>query len=51
MTGIFRFIRHDDVADRMAEGWRYAGTLGHVHGAWSTLMWWCCGDCLDGEAP
>ena len=51
LTGIFRFTRNQDVADRMNAGWRYAGTLGDTHGRWSVLMWWCSGDCNDGEAP
>lgn len=48
MTGIYRFIPHCDVADRMAQGWRY---LGFAREHWSALMWWCCGSCRDGEAP
>lgn len=51
MTGVFRFIRHHDVAERMNEGWRYAGNLGRTHGEWSCLMWWCCGACTDTEPP
>jgi hypothetical protein len=51
MTGMFRYIRHHEVAARLDHGWRYAGTLGRTHGEWSVLMWWCCGDCMPGEAP
>lgn len=51
LDGVYRFIRHPDVAERMADGWQWRGDLGPVHGRWSTLMWWCCGECLDGEAP
>jgi len=51
LTGVFRYVRHEHVADRMAEGWRYAGYLGRTHGAWSALMWWCCGQCNDREVP
>jgi hypothetical protein len=51
MTGIFRYVRHSDVADKLDDGWRYAAHLGRTHGHWSALMWWCCGDCVDGEAP
>lgn len=51
MTGIFRYVRNQDVADRLDSGWRYAANLGETHGRWSVLMWWCCGACLDGEAP
>lgn len=51
MNGIFRYVRHYDVADRMDQGWRYAGNLGRIHGEWSTLMWFCNGSCRDGEAP
>ena len=51
MTGIFRYMRLQDVADRLNDGWRYVAELGIPHNRWSVLMWWCCGDCLDGEAP
>lgn len=51
ITGIFRYIRTKDVADRMDQGWRYVGDLGPTHGQWSVLMWWCDGSCRDGEAP
>jgi len=48
MTGIFRYIDHHQVAERMEQGWRWVGV---AHPAWSDIMWWCCGDCQDGEAP
>jgi hypothetical protein len=51
LTGIFRYVRLQDVADRMAQGWRYAGDLGQPHGNWSVLMWFCCGDCSEHEVP
>jgi len=51
MTGIFRYVRHQDVERRAAEGWRVAADHGAYHGQWAVLMWWCCGDCADGEAP
>jgi hypothetical protein len=51
MNGIYRYVRLPDVADRMADGWRWRADMGPVHGRWSALMWWCCGDCADGEAP
>lgn len=50
-TGVFLMVRHHDVADRMDQGWRYAGHLGRVHGYWSALMFWCCGACEDHEVP
>lgn len=34
------FVPHKSVAAREAEGWRYAGDLGPVHGYWSVLMEW-----------
>lgn len=51
MIGIFRYVRHGDVADRMAQGWRWCNSLLGSHGEYSALMWWCCGACADGEAP
>lgn len=50
-TGVFRYIRLKDKDAKLAQGWRHAADLGPTHGRWSVLMWWCCGDCLDGEAP
>jgi hypothetical protein len=50
-TGIFRFVPHDALLRRLAQGWRYAADLGDTHGQWSVLMWWCCSDCAEGEAP
>lgn len=51
LSGIFRYARLHEVADRLDQGWRYAADLGLPHGNWSVLMWWCCGDCVDGGAP
>lgn len=51
VVGIFRFVRHHEVAERLSDGWRYAGTLGRTHGEWSVLMYWCCGDCGGEFAP
>jgi len=51
LTGIFRYIRTSEVADRLDQGWRYAADLGVPHGQWSVLMWFCDGSCNDGEAP
>jgi len=50
-TGILLIMPHGDMLRRLAEGWQPVADLGHVHGEWSLLMWWCCGACLDGEAP
>lgn len=50
-TGIFRFVQHGYVADRLDQGWRYLGAIHRPHGYWSALMWWCAGHCEDGEAP
>jgi hypothetical protein len=49
--GVYRYIPHDALLARLAQGWRYAADLGPVHGEWSSLMWWCIGACEDGEAP
>lgn len=49
LAGIFRYARHDDLLGWLALGWRWAGDLGPVHGLWSSLIWWCCGDCRDCE--
>ena len=51
MTGIYRYVRHADVADYIAQGWRSVADLGPIHGEWSVLMWFCSGACRDGEAP
>ena len=40
-TGLFRVVRHDDVARRLAMGWMVTADLGPVHGHWSVLMWHC----------
>lgn len=50
-TGVFRYVRHDALLGRLVQGWRYAGDLGETHGDWSSLMWWCCGDCGGEFAP
>lgn len=50
-TGIYRYVTHDRLLVFLAHCWRPAADLGPIHGEWSTLMWWCCGDCRDGEAP
>lgn len=50
-TGIFRYVRLRDVADRMEQGWRYAADLGETHGRWSVLLWWCSGECSGAEVP
>lgn len=47
-TGLFRFVRHQEVEAHHRRGWMVAGDLGPTHGAWSVLMWHCeCG----GVAP
>ena len=51
ICGIYRYIAHDDLLMRLAQGWRWVADLGPVHGEWSSLMWWCCGACREGEAP
>lgn len=45
LAGVFRFVPHRVLLPRLAQGWRYAADLGETHGEWSTLLWWCCGDC------
>ena len=34
----FSYVRHADIADRIAEGWTIAADLGPTHGAWAVLM-------------
>jgi hypothetical protein len=51
MIGIFRYVRHAELLIPLAQGWRWVADLGDVHGEWCSLMWWCCADCQDGEAP
>lgn len=51
MTGIYRYIRHTDMLRYLATGWQWRADLGEHHGQWSSLMWFCCGACRDGEAP
>jgi len=34
----FAYVRHADIADRIAEGWTIAADLGPTHGAWAVLM-------------
>ena len=47
MISWFRYVRHDQVARREAEGWVTVADLGPVHGFWSVLMQWTG----TGEAP
>jgi hypothetical protein len=43
-TGLFRYVRHGQVAAFERRGWMKVGDLGPVHGFWSALMWHCeCG--------
>lgn len=50
LTGIFDYVRHGDVAERMDRGWRYAASLDVPHGEYSALMWFCVGECTEDEA-
>lgn len=49
LTGVFEYVRKGDVADRMDDCWKFVRDLGVPHGQYSVLMWWCCGDCKEGE--
>lgn len=51
MTGIYRIVRNDSMLLCLAQGWTVAADLGPIHGSWSVLLKWCCGACVDGEAP
>ena len=43
-TGLFQFVRHQDVPEFHQRGWMVVDDLGHRHGLWSVLMWHCeCG--------
>lgn len=47
LTGVFRYVRHEDVEARAASGWKFITELGE----WSCLMWFCVGACREGEPP
>ena len=51
LSGVYRYVPHSRLLAFLAHGWRPVADLGPTHGEWSTLMWWCCGECVDGEAP
>lgn len=40
-TGLFRYVRHQDIADHERAGWMVVADLGPVHGFYSVLMWRC----------
>ncbi len=43
-TGLFRYVRHDQIEAFHRLGWMVSADLGPTHGAWSVLMWRCeCG--------
>jgi hypothetical protein len=49
LTGVFNYVRKGDIAERMDAGWKFCRDLGAPHGDYSVLMWWCCGNCKEGE--
>jgi hypothetical protein len=51
MTGVFRYVPFHAVEARQKAGWQIAGSLSRNHDDYSLLMWWCCGACVEGEAP
>lgn len=51
LSGIYRYVRHSDLLQFLALGWTPVADLGPTHGEWSSLMWFCCGDCHDHEPP
>lgn len=51
LSGIYRYVRHSDLLQFLALGWTPVADLGPTHGEWSSLMWFCCGDCHDYEPP
>ncbi len=51
LSGVYRYVPHSRILAFLAHGWHPVADLGPTHGEWSTLMWWCCGACVDGEAP
>jgi hypothetical protein len=51
MTGVYRYVPHTMLLLRLAQGWQWRADLGDIHGQWSSLMWWCAGNCNEGEAP
>lgn len=42
-TGLFRYVRHQDVEAFHASGWMVVSDLGTPHSHYSVLMWRC--DC------
>lgn len=36
----YRYVRHRDIFDYEANGWRVSADLGPTHGQWSVLMIW-----------
>ena len=51
LSGVYRYVPHSRLLAFLAHGWRPVADLGPTHGEYSSLMWWCCGACVDGEAP
>ncbi len=50
-TGVFRYVTHDRLLLHLAHGWLWKAYLGPIHGEWSSLLWWCSGDCQNHEVP
>lgn len=44
-SGLFRYVRHEDIDAYHRRGWTVVADLGPVHGQWSVLMWRC--DCPE----
>ena len=40
-TGLFRYVRWQDVEQYHRLGWMMVAHLGPTHGMWSVLMWHC----------
>jgi hypothetical protein len=40
IEGVYRFVKHEDVATMEAHGWSVVGPMPAHHGYWSALMRW-----------
>jgi len=43
-TGLFLYVRYEDIGKKEREGWMVIGNLGLPHSNYSVLMWRC--DCI-----
>ena len=47
-TGLFRYVRYDDIDTYHKQGWLIVANLGKPHSLYSVLMWHCdCGQLVS----